>query len=377
MKTEQGDTTTPAPALTDDSVLRKKLNDAAELLDRRPIAHPILQETIKEVHTRIAMARHGTVFLLVGIAGVGVTRVARAVKDLYRRNSHPYNPHSLIEVVARAPINAKFGWKPFFASSLSALDEPVLGQRRRAIESNLRLTAFTTTAQFRGAEDYRTDLQNALLRRNCNVISVIHADFFIRNMRIEETSHVLQLFDQLVSVGQNPRVALLSGRPALLKIIRDDSRVDLCVEVVVVPPFDTTSDKGKKAAIEMLAGFEALISPVIVPNTLIENAQEIVERTVGTTGWVKRAISTAISDVLLLDRVRMIEWSDIRKRLPSKLARERLRSELDEISRWCEHLMTDEHQSPGVTSESGVTAKGRPSGRVGERKSSRDPVGRK
>ena len=365
--------TTSAPTV--ESELIEKLKDAADLLDRRPIAHPILEEIIQEVQTRITMAPRGTVILLIGVAGVGVTRVARAARDAYRRNSQPFNPYCAIEIVARAPISTKFGWKKFFASSLAALDEPVLGQRRRATESSLRVTTFTETAQFRGADDYRSDLENALLRRGCSVMSVLHADFFLRRMPIEEAPHVLQLFDQLVSVCSHPRVALLSGRPSLLQIIRNDSRGDLCAEVIVVPPLDVRTESGRKAAIEMLAGFEQLLINIIVPNTLTANAEEIIHRIVGATGWVKRAISKAISDILRLKHPRMIVWSDIRKHLPGRRVREQLEAEVREIAEWCEYLDSGETGSPTIALEGKPYAKRKRSGRVGERSPSRDSVG--
>lgn len=355
--------------------LIQKLKEGAEILDRRSVSHQIFNDVKKEVLTRISLAPRGTVFILVGIAGVGTTRIAKAVREDYRRNSNPFNPYSAIEVAARAPISSKFGWKKFFAGALTALDEPVLGQKRRASESIKRFTTFTETAQFRGPEDYRNDLENALMRRGCEVISVLYADFFLRRMPPDEFPHVLQFFDQLVSVCRTPRVALLSGRAALLQMIAGDSRGDLCVEVIEVPPLEDQSETGVKVIVEMLAGFEALIPQILPPETLVKNAQEISTRTVGATGWVKRALTQAISDVLLLERPRKLTWSDIKRRLPSTRVTEQLKAELKEIADWLDYLKSGDRRVESKATETDASEKKKHKRRPGERGPSRDPVG--
>lgn len=166
---------------------------------------------------------------------------------------------------------------------------------------------------------------------------------------------------------------LLSGSYELLKMIRNDSRVEHCVRVVDVPPYSVTDPKQEDAAefTKLLLGFEALLGQIMPAGLLTENNQVIAARTLAAAGWVQKALSGALVEVGKGDP-RLLTWKDIEPHLPTNRARERLLLELKSGSDW----FADHPQDLSTTSVDSPVRKARVgSRRVGERNPSRDPVG--
>lgn len=350
---------------------------AQQRLTKEVIDHHILREKISEVHSHLSLPIPGTVVLLVGLPGTGATRIARAVRERCRSDVRPFSPFTAIEIAARAPTSSRFRWKAFFETGLGVLEEPILGQRRRATEAPDRKTEFVGFATFRGEEEVRSDFENALRRRTTKVLSVTHAHNMLRRLPPEEMHHPLLVFQELAGTRWHlPSVVMLSGKYDLQKMIRNDSKADLSTVVIDVPPYPVASPSEADARnwLEAVGGFAALLKDVVPDGMLEERAKDLAQGTLGNVGWVKRALSDSLKDVQEGGKPRELRWKDIERRLPTERARKRMAEELLLGVEWFAGRPEEDGQAPDENQ--GGSKGGRPRrGRVGERNASRDRVG--
>lgn len=353
-------------------ITEQDLQAAQRRLRDSVVSHRILDEKIQEVFTKVTLSPAGTVIVLVGVSGSGVTRVARAVRELCRKGSNPFNPFCAIELTAIAPTKGGFNWSTLFSNGLATLEEPILGQRRRATESPRGITEYFGSAVYRGESEYRTDFTEALQKRGCRLVSVLNAQFMLRRLWPEEFHHPLQLFHQLAgSRGKLPAVVLLSGTKDLLKMVRNDSGVHLCSQVVYVPNYLSTVPEDVLDFTQLLFRFQEMMGDCIEQNILVDNNEVLAKRTRGSSGWVKKSCVDALMSIPISDP-RPLSWGDIEKHLPPIRALRRLDTETDAIREWlADH--PDSHDAPTADLEhQRPKRRGR---RVGERNPARDPVG--
>lgn len=353
-------------------ISREAIQKAQSALKDCVVPHRILDEKVQEVFTKITMSPAGTVILLVGVAGAGVTRVARAVRDQCRRESHPFNPFSILELTAVAPTKGLFNWSTFFSGGLAALDEPILGQRRRATESHQRVTEYFGSAVYRGESEHRTDFTEALQNRGCRTVSVLNAHFMLRRLWPDELHYPLQLFHQLTGGrGKLPANVLLAGNRDLLKMIRNDSGVDLCTQVVHVPTYSPTVPEDVIAFTQMLHRYQGVLGDSIESNLLVNNNESLATRTRGSAGWMKKVCIDALNTIPT-DSPRPLQWSDIEKHLPPNRALRRIDAETEAILEWlADH--PEALDTPATSSDKANPQRRRR--RVGERNPARDLVG--
>lgn len=293
------------------------IQEARKSLRSSFIEHPRFTETLKQLSTETAFSLPGRIFFLVGPPGFGVTTTARALKSLINKETQPFNPYQALEMTALVPTDGVFKWKQFFEQGLTTLNEPVVGQRLRAIDSPNGITKFAGNATFRSAQKYQNDFSAALQRRMTRTIIVQHAHNMTRGIDDKALGLPLDVMQQLAQgKGQTPQNVVLSGYPDLLKILTDDSSQYLHSKIIVVLPYAEEESEIAQFKI-LLAGYERLLTKIIEPFCLQNNAKDIYDKTLSGVGWIERTLSDSLVHLELRPDARL-SWQDIKKQLPSQ-----------------------------------------------------------
>lgn len=333
------------------------------------IEHPRQTETIKLLETETTFSLNGRVFLLIGLPGFGVTTIAKALKSNINRETHPFNPFQALEIKAKAPPSGSFNWKTFFEEGLTLLNEPVVGQRLRAIDAPNGITKFAGNAMFRGVDKYLNDFSSALSRRMTRTIIVHNAHNMLLGVDEKLKGRAFAVMHQLADgPAQNPLNVVLCGTPALLKVLTDDPSQYLHLRKVVVPPY-AQDEKDLSQYMTLLSGYEDLLKNVMEPRCLKDHAKDIYDRTLGGVGWIEAMLSDSLVQLELRPDA-PLSWDDVKKHMPPMSVRDGLNKMLLEMGCPAINVSTKEEKPP-----SPIVRQNR-SNKPFERGPGNDPVGR-
>ena len=307
------------------------IHDARKMLRISVVEHPRLIRVLKQLNAETTFSLPGRVFFVVGLPGFGVSTIAKALKSQINKDTQPFNPFQAVEIVAQVPLSGTFNWKQFFEQGLTFLNEPVVGQRMRAVDSPNGITKFSGNAVFRGATKYQDDFSSALQRRMTRTLIVQNAHNMIRGLDEKSLGLPLDVIQQLAQgKGQTPQKVVLSGHPDLLKMFTDNSEHFLHAQTIAVLPYEE-KDPDITDFLSLLAGYESMFSRFIEPFCLQNNAKEIYKKTMSGEGWIERSLSDAFVH-LELEQLSRLSWANIEKHLPNQKVADRLRKDAQELT---------------------------------------------
>lgn len=296
-----------------------QIDAALRRLQRESVAHDLFVTTLEQAVINASFSLSGMVHIVTGPPGCVMT-LGRAVGNRLRAQSHPFNPHSAIVITARPPLRKDFQWNAFFKEGLEALDQPILGQTRRATESSRGVTDFQGSATFRSAEDCRKDFRLALQGRMTRTLVVLNAHHMLVGLDEEDEEEMrrpLSVFSDLAGeVNGCPTSVILSGEPGLLKMRHRSAETDLVSKRLTMRGYDDIQgEKEAKNFLGLLMAYEKMLENVMEPRALTSNAKAIRDRTHGTDTWIRRALWCAV--VLLRPGNKQLKWTDIKEHLPT------------------------------------------------------------
>jgi hypothetical protein len=346
------------------------LREIHRKLESTIIEHSTYRHVLGELESIVTYALPGSIVLLVGAPGTGVTAIARACHRRLQIACRPENPFCAVELVARVPTRGRFHWKDFWESGLEVLEEPILGQRRRATESAKLYTEFLGSAAFRAEDNLRRDFEHILHRRGCRTLFISGADAMLRRAPDDDLTLPLEIFQQMAARKfERPKVVVMGGGIPLLRTMHRKASLDLHTTVLHVPPLSAHNEAAAADFISAVKSFEEILIPLVESGTLVGNASTLHAASAGCIGWLKQAISDALARMEERKKERL-NWKDIQRELPRAKKREVLQHEISTIAGYFEESAASS-PSPD-TPDRGRSRNGR---RVGERNPSRDRVG--
>jgi hypothetical protein len=360
------------------------IDHALRLLEARNVDHPEFLDKAAELRARCEIAPSGTVILLTGISGLGTNRIARYVRaEIYKQTS-PYNPYLICEVDAKPPTEGRFNYRRFYIDGLKALNEPVLGQRKRAKETDSGRTEYKEQANFRGPEEYRADFEDALGKRGTRILILTDAHFLLRTLKPNEYHYAFSVFRKLVNGrAGGPQVAILSGTPVIRDLLGSEdnpeltnSGIDQAAVLIDVKVPDPSTKSGKENAVAMLKGFEEILGAAAEKMLLTSEValKKLEARTLFVPGVIKQALVGALQAAKKKASA-TISWNDVYVHLPLKRQLQRLRADIEAARIRCLDGVPEPAPQEKAADDERKESKEKTSRRVGERNAASDPVG--
>jgi hypothetical protein len=347
------------------------------------VAHPSLKQTHQALLNAIQQPAGASLIFVFGPTGVGKTTLRlRLAQELLaaagpaREQNPGHIPVVGLEIAA--PERGDFRWKDYYTRALQALDEPLMARKidygvrhlRRDSEGRLIVGPHAP------ASDLRWALEQALQQRRPAAFIADEAQHF---KRIASGRRLLDQMDTLKSLASlTGTVHVLIGTYELLGLADLSAQLNRRSLEIHFPRYRPDDGQSLAAFQSVLLTFQRHL-PLAQEPDLIGRSDYCYERSVGCVGvlknWLVRALAAALADgaQTLTDKHLAGSAEPTRKLL--RLAREIREGEAAFQER-------DTHPTelrtllgmPTPPAPERLAAK--PSGRVGQRKPSRDPVGR-
>ena len=343
---------------------------ATRAIKTQSIETPLFTDTLNDLLANIQFAPRGTVLVCVGPTGSGVATLTRRLTSELVARTQPEDHYAALELRARFPTDTPFRWKNFFESGLEALNDPILGQRRRASESEHGITEFSKSATWTTRDQHQTQMANAAHRRGCTTLLISEAHHMLRRAKASDLDAVPITLHQLANSRFGlPAVVVATGSYELLRISNICAASDFPMKFVHLRPLSSTIESDVKAWLSCCATYQELMGAYCPSDLLVDRADALFGATFGCIGWLQRTLLRAIATSSQHDAAQ-VSWDHIRDSLPTKREQKNLALEIEEGTRFFSEEVASETPSPRSS------APHRSKRRVGERNPSRDQVGR-
>lgn len=384
---------------TRDGFPRELLSQPAEVrlayFESKIIAHPQLKETHGRLMNGIRRPAGASLILVYGPTGVGKTTLRlRVEKQLIEEAlSNLAEDRGCIPVVgmeAVASESGNFNWKDFYTRALTAMDEPLVGQK----------VAY-------GVPDlYRDESGRLVVARTVSVAKLRYAlEQCLRHRRptafiIDEAQHLgkvaggRRLLDQMDTLkslaGMSDTVHVLIGTYELLSLTNLSAQLSRRSIEICFPRYRPDRDGDIEAFKSVLLTFQRHL-PLDQEPALVKHYEYFYERSVGCVGvlknWLNRALAATLeSDQTTLTLKHLEQHAEPSRKL-LRMAREiregeeALTEKADEQPELRALLGVQssppQRNKAETEAEEGQQRSGirRRTGRVGKRNPTRDPVG--
>lgn len=349
---------------------RERIREHSRRLRATVIEHVRHKDVLDTIHTNLLFGDVGQIQVVVGPAGVGITHAIRALRTLLLKESAQTSLYYATSLDAQPPDIGTFHWKGFWKAGLEALHSPVIGQRRRATESESGLTEFTQRSQYRSGQEYRSDFENALRQRGTRYVLVDHCQHMLTRGRPGAAGEQLQtLASMLRDEHGSPAHLIVAGSYDILAMLNKDPSLDRIAHRVHVAPYDVDSEDDVQQFAAVLRTYELELGTCCREGLLVQRGRELCEASAGCIGWLRGLLFSALCH-MVQDRKSTLAWRHVAKALPRRRERDLLQEQIRTGLAWLE-------DEPATRSRKEPRLIKRRVGhrRVGERNPSRDPVG--
>lgn len=362
--------------------------------ESKVVAHQRLKAVYEELLHAIRYPAGTSLIFVVGPTGVGkTTLLGRIVKQLIEDASRdPLTTTGTIPVVAMeapSPDSGNFSWKDYFTRALIALDEPMMDAKvtfdirgiHRDDQGQLVIEQSVTTA------DLRRVLEKCLHHRRTRAFIVDEAQHL---KKMASGKRLLDQMDTLKSLANMTRtVHVLIGHYDLLGLWGLSAQLSRRSVEIHFPRYRLDQAEDLKEFKKLLRTFQRHL-PLLEEPDLQSHADYFYERSLGCTGMLKTLLNKAYGAALEQEeRTLTPKLWERHAEPPSKLKemfQEIVKGEQRIKEREEEKHRDELRDMLGLGPASDVSQNATPTqteaprksrgGRVGQRKATRDPVGK-
>mgnify|MGYP000854043347 CR=1 FL=1 len=352
------------------------------------VAHPHLKDTHRALWHVLHHPTEASLVLVVGPTGVGKTTLRRRIETqvLEEMRGELEQDRGRIPVVgveAVAPESGNFNWKDYYLRVLAALDEPLLAHKVADEVGRLPRDGGRRLGMAHGANAaaLRRALEHGLHHRRVTAVLVDEAQHFTK---MASGRRLLDQMDTLKSLASlTGTLHVLLGTYEVLDLADLSAQLSRRSVVLHFPRYRRECAADRVAFKSVLLTFQRHL-PLTEEPDLVGREEYFYEGCAGCVGvlkaWLQRALGAALADDQATLSVGHLDRQRIPTRTLLRLARESQAGEAALTETVGER--TELRRQLGLATEPGIAVApptapaARPStGRVGQRRPTRDPVG--
>lgn len=349
------------------------------------VAHPRLKETHRILLQAVQQPAGASFIFVFGPTGVGKTTLRlRLEQQLLEaaQSAVPQDPGHIpvAGLEAVAPEHGSFKWKDYYVRALRALDDPFLTHQTDYGVYGLRRDRVgrLVVGPHIPAADLRWALERALTQRRLLAFIVDEAQHF---KKIAGGRRLLDQMDTLKSLASlTGTVHVLIGTYELLGLADLSGQLNRRSVDIHFPRYRADHAEDMTVFQSVLLTFQRHL-PLAQEPDLVGRTEYFYERSVGCVGvlknWLTRALAATLENGAETLAPQCLEHCAEPTRKLLRLAREIKEGEEAFIERDAQRAELRALLNLSETDALPVKSAAKPRGQVGQRKPTRDPVGRK
>ena len=343
------------------------------------IAHPLLQETHKQLGQAIQQPGHASLIFVFGPTGVGKTTLrCRLEQQLWEagRTAMEQDPGHIPVVgleVAVADADS-FRWRDYYQRALMASDEPMIDHKILLDPIPDKRAELRNSGHHKVTSELRWALEQTLRYRRPVVFIVDEAQHF---KRIASGRRLLDQMDTIKSLANLTGVPhVLIGTYELLSFAQLSAQLDRRSCEIHFPRYHIDIPEEMLAFKRVLLTFQRHL-PLVGEPDLVSQAEYCYERSVGCVGVLKDWLTRALAAVLEDGQEALTKTTLERQALPTRklLRMAREIREGEETLSANSRAETELHSLLGMSIESAEPPRSTSRRAVGKRNPVRDLVG--
>lgn len=371
---------------------RQLLHESTEVrrayFETYAMAHPRLTEADEALIRAILDPAGASLVFVYGPTGVGKTTLRRHVTERLIRSALPdleidRGRIPVVAVEAIAPESGNFNWKDHFIRSLEAMDEPLID---RKIDYPVRAGMEAPTGSARAhatAPALRRAFEQALKYRRPYAYIIDEAQHLMKMTSGRRLQDQLDCIKSLAAESGTTHV--LIGTYELLPFRNLSGQLSRRSADIHLPRYHCDRDADRRDFQRAIANFQRHL-PLEQEPDLVAHWEFLYERSIGCVGvlkdWLGRALAVALAEGAQTLTLTHLKGQALSVAQCEKMAREAMEGEAKvtenptDKTRLRQLLAIPAAYGPAPNTGQSEEKKKTKGTRVGERKPTRDPVGR-